>query len=115
LGAAAVGVVGDGAAGQPGRAGQSVGDAFDEAEGGGGGAEGGGEEVGEQSGGDLVADIGQEAGRADAGYPRSKPALPWRGRGIGHGGSLPQRSNQAPAQWLQGNPTTWQTAAERVR
>ena len=33
LGAAALGVVGNGAAGQPGRAGQPVGDAFDEAEG----------------------------------------------------------------------------------
>jgi len=58
LGAAALWVVGDGAAGQPGRAGEPVGDAFDEPEGGGRGAEGGGEQVGEQGGGDLVADVG---------------------------------------------------------
>jgi hypothetical protein len=68
LGAAA-GVVGQGAAGKPGGAGQAVGDALDQPEGGGGGAQGGGEEVGEQGGGDLVADVGQEAGRADASYP----------------------------------------------
>jgi hypothetical protein len=68
LGAAAVEVVGDGAAGQPGRSCEAVGDAFDEAEGGGGGAEGDGEEVGEQGGGDLMADVGQEAGRADPGH-----------------------------------------------
>jgi len=69
LGAAAPGVVGDGAAGQPGHAGEAVGDAFDEAEGGGRSAEGGGEQAGQQGGGDLVADVGQEAGRADAGHP----------------------------------------------
>ena len=41
------GVVGQGAAGQPSRSGQPVGDAFDEAEGGGRGAQGGSEEAGE--------------------------------------------------------------------
>ena len=97
LGAAALGVVGDSSTSQAGRAGEAVGDAFDEAEGGGGGAEGGGEEVGEQGGGDLVADVGQEAGRADPGYPWAEPALLWFSRGFGHGASLARQSNQPPA------------------
>jgi hypothetical protein len=52
-------VVGDGAARQAGRSGQAVGDALDEPEGGGRGAQGGGEQVGQQGGGDLVADVGR--------------------------------------------------------
>jgi hypothetical protein len=96
LGAAALGVVGDGAAGQAGRSGQSVGDAFDEPEGGGRGAQGGGEQVGEQGGGDLVADVGQEAGRADAGDARPEPAFLWLDGGVTHGGSLVQRGHQPP-------------------
>jgi hypothetical protein len=83
-GAAAAGVVSQGAPSQPGDASQAVGDAFDEAEGGGGGAEGGGEQVGQQRGGDLVADIGQEAGRADPGHSWAEPALVGC-CGIGHG------------------------------
>src|SRR5215218_3240671 len=54
LGAAALGVVGDGPASQASRAGQPIGNALDQPEGGGRGAEGGGEQVGEQGGGDLV-------------------------------------------------------------
>jgi hypothetical protein len=95
LGAAALGVVGDGPAGQAGRAGQPVGDAFDEAEGSGGGAEGDGEQVGDQGGGDLVADVGQEAGRADPGHARPEPVLLGFGR-VAHGGSLTWRGDQAP-------------------
>ncbi len=81
---AALGVVGDGPAGQPRRSCEAVGDAFDEAEGGGGSAHGGGEQVGKQGGRDLVADVGQEAGRADSGHTRAEPSFPGRRGGIGH-------------------------------
>jgi hypothetical protein len=84
LGAAALGVVGDGPPGEAGGAGQPVGEAFDEAEGGGGGAQGGGEQVGQEGGGDLVADVGKEAGRADARHPWPQPALARLG-GLSHG------------------------------
>jgi hypothetical protein len=47
LGAAALGVVGDGPTGQPSSSGESVGDALDQAERGGGGAEGDCQQVGE--------------------------------------------------------------------
>jgi hypothetical protein len=97
LGAAAARVVGDGPAGQPGRSGQPVGDAFDEAEGGGRGAQGGGEQVGEQGGGDLVADVGQETGRADPGHARPEPALRGVGWGFGHGGQSGRPAHWPPA------------------
>jgi hypothetical protein len=58
-------------AGQPGGAGEAVREALDQPQRGGGGAEGSGEQVGEQGGGDLVADVGQEAGRPDAANSRA--------------------------------------------
>jgi hypothetical protein len=85
LGAAPLGVISDGAAGQAGGAGQPVGDAFDQPEGGGRGAERGGEQVGEQGGGDLVADVGQEARCPDAHDARAEPAFGGRCRRILHG------------------------------
>ena len=96
LGAAAAWVVGDGPTGQPGHAGQPVRDALDEAEGGSGGAQGRSQQVGQQGSGDLVADVGQEASRADAGYARPEPALLGFGGGVAHGGSLVQRGDQSP-------------------
>jgi hypothetical protein len=65
-GAPAAGVVGQGAADEPAGAGQAFGDALDQAERGRGCAERAGHEAGHQRGGDLVADIGEEARRADA-------------------------------------------------
>jgi hypothetical protein len=61
-----------------GRAGEAVGDALDEPEGG-EGAEGVVRRLG-GGGGDLVADVGLEAGYPDAGHSEAEPAFhPWRG------------------------------------
>jgi hypothetical protein len=66
-------VIGQGAAGEMGRSGQGVGDAFDQAERRGGRAQGGGEQAGQQRGGYLVACVGEQARGADPGDTARQP------------------------------------------
>jgi hypothetical protein len=69
------GVVGEGATGETGDTGESVADTFDRAERGGRCTESAGEQRWEQGGGDLMADVGEEAGTADALDARGKPLV----------------------------------------
>ena len=78
--AAPVGFVGERAAAEAGGAGEGVGDAFDDAE-----AEAGAPRVEvsrrrQQRGGDLVADVGEEAGGADPGDAGGQPPVGRLGR-----------------------------------
>jgi len=71
--AASPGIVGQGTTQQTHETGHSIGQAFDQAQGGSGGAESGGEKVREQGGGHLMAEIGQKTRRTDASYPCRQP------------------------------------------